>query len=67
MKVYCKNCKYFPRWRLHGKRLAICKVYERDSELAFYSPEYPTPMKHYKFCDVQNKDNDCLYYDVKYP
>ena len=36
--IYCKDCKYFPRWRLYGKRLATCKAHNKDRELALYSP-----------------------------
>ena len=63
--IYCKDCKYFPRWRLYGKRLATCKAHNKDRELAFYSPEYINIPTHYKFCNVQNYNNDCHFYEKK--
>lgn len=62
MRVYCKNCKHFPRLNFWGKRLAKCKAYQG---LEFYSPEYDGPSKCYEFCSTQNSDHDCPYYKEK--
>lgn len=63
--IYCKDCKYFPKWKPRGKKLAICKAYNKGHELAFYSPEYIDIPTHYKFCNVQNTYNDCYFYEDK--
>ena len=67
MKVYCKNCRYFPKRQLFGKRLATCKKTAelQSKNLSFYSPEYESTPDVFSFCNTQNQDNDCWLYEEK--
>jgi hypothetical protein len=67
LKVYCKNCKYFPRFNFFGKRLATCKLWKvfKNHKLKFYAPEYRVVPTFYESCSTQNSDNDCSEYEER--
>ena len=57
-KVYCKECKYFPRFNIFGTHLAECKAYKRN--MGFYGRDIEvTAGAKWKFCVNQNSDNNC--------
>lgn len=60
MKVYCKNCESFPRFRPYPKALARCKALNTKDD--WHSSKWTR-----RFCDLKNRWNDCIDYEIKYP
>ena len=55
MKVYCKNCGYFPRLGPF-KHLARCKA--RTIQCDWDAPKWVR-----RYCEIKNMGNDCEDYE----
>jgi len=66
MKVYCKDCKFFPTRHFHAFNYSSCNaitnVWARKTEESPYGPSYEETFNRYAMPDVHNKHNSCKYY-----
>jgi len=66
MKVYCKNCKFFPTRHFHAFNYSSCNAithtWTRFYEATPYEQESKQQINEYAIPAVHNKYNTCKYY-----